>query len=183
MNTQSSNDAGMLFLQSVIKRFAEYKTLGDKTLAQLSEAQLHVQPNESSNSIAIIIEHMHGNMLSRWTSFLTEDGEKPWRNRDAEFETSTLSKEQLLQHWEEGWNVVMQALQSLKEDDLLKNITIRSQPLNVIDAINRQLAHYSSHVGQIVYLGKWLQGDKWQSLSIPKGQSQQVNEAMRAKHQ
>lgn len=183
MNTQASGNAGALFLQSVIKRFAEYKSLGDKTLGQLNEAQLHVQPNESSNSIAIIIEHMHGNMLSRWTNFLTEDGEKPWRNRDAEFEVPTLSKEQLLHHWEEGWNVVLNALQSLNEDDLLKNITIRSQPLNVIDAINRQLAHYSSHVGQIVYIGKWLLNEKWQTLSIPKGQSQQVNEAMRAKHQ
>ena len=182
MNNEASNNAAALYLQSVIKRFKEYKTLGEKTFSQLTEEQFHVQPNETSNSIAVIMQHMHGNMLSRWTNFLTEDGEKPWRDRDAEFEVQAFSKEQLLQRWEEGWTVVFNELNALKEDDLLKNITIRTQPLNVIDAINRQLAHYAYHVGQIVYLGKWLVSDKWQTLTIPKGQSKQVNEAMRTKN-
>ena len=162
---------GTAFLESAIKRFEEYKTLGDKTLAQLSEAELHVRPNNASNSIAIIVQHLHGNMLSRWTNFLTEDGEKPWRTRDAEFEPQALSRDELLQGWNEGWAAVFAALRALTEHDLLKKITIRNQPLIVVDAINRQLAHYSSHVGQIVYVGKWLKGDAWQTLSIPKNAS------------
>ncbi len=169
-----------IFLESAIKRFKEYKALGEKTFDQLEEAQLHQQPNEASNSIAIIIQHLHGNMLSRWTHFLTEDGEKTWRNRDAEFEVQQLSKDQLLQKWNEGWAAVLQTLESLQPEDLSKNIIIRSQPLVVVDAINRQLAHYSYHVGQIVYMGKWLKNNEWQTLSIPKGASQKFNEKMKA---
>lgn len=161
-------DIGTVYLESVIKRFNEYKTLGDKTFAQLSEKDFFFQPNEASNSIAVIIQHMHGNMLSRWTNFLTEDGEKNWRQRDEEFEVQDLSREQLIQRWEEGWNLLFDTLDSLTPGDLLKQITIRQQPLIVVDAINRQLAHYSSHVGQVVYLGKWIRGNQWTSLSIPK---------------
>jgi len=167
-------------LASYIKRFKEYKSLGDKTFAQLADAQMRQQPNEASNSIAIIIQHMHGNMLSRWTNFLTEDGEKIWRRRDDEFEAQSLSKEQLLALWEDGWKVLLATLESLQEEDLLKTITIRSQPLVVIDAINRQLAHYSYHVGQIVYLGRWMKEGEWTSLSIPKGDSIAYNEKMKA---
>jgi hypothetical protein len=172
-----------IFLESVIKRFNEYKTLGDKTFEQLNDEEMHFRPNEASNSIAVIIQHMHGNMLSRWTGFLTEDGEKEWRKRDEEFEEQPFSKQQLIEKWNEGWSVFLDALESLKEDDLLKTITIRSQPLVVIDAINRQMAHYSSHVGQIVYIGKWIRSAAWKSLSIPKGNSQQFNEGMqRSRH-
>jgi hypothetical protein len=167
------------FLQSAIKRFAEYKALGDKTFAQLSDEQMLWQPNEATNSIAIIVQHLHGNMLSRWTNFLTEDGEKPWRQRDAEFETAVTSKEEMLKRWEEGWAVLFGALNELTENHLGQTITIRSQPLFVVDAINRQLAHYSYHVGQIVLLGKWLKGDAWQTLSIAKGKSQQYNQAIK----
>lgn len=167
------------FLPSAINRFAEYKTLGDKTFAQLTEQDLHWQPNEATNSIAIIVQHMHGNMLSRWTNFLTEDGEKSWRQRDAEFESTVSSKDEILKKWEEGWAVLFAALYALTEDQLEQTITIRSQPLTVVDAINRQLAHYSYHVGQIVLLGKWLKGDAWQTLSIAKGQSQQYNQALK----
>jgi hypothetical protein len=163
------------FLDSAIKRFKEEKALGDKTMAQLNSEAMLWQPNETSNSIAIIVQHMHGNMLSRWTNFLTEDGEKEWRKRDAEFEPSVLSKEVLLHLWEEGWNTLFHTLNSLKPDDLLKTITIRSQPLLVVDAINRQLAHYSYHTGQIVQLGKWLLDTAWQNLSIPKGASLNFN--------
>lgn len=166
------------FLSSVIKRFKEQKTLGDKTIAQLTDADLHLMPNPESNSIAIIIQHLHGNMLSRWTNFLTEDGEKEWRKRDDEFEIHSNSKNEILQLWNAGWAACLVALESLTDDDLSKNITIRTQPLTVVDAIVRQLAHYSYHVGQIVYLGRWIKGTDWVSLSIPKGQSQQYNKAL-----
>ena len=169
------------FLSSAIKRFNEYKGLGEKTFAQLNDEQMLRQPNEASNSIAVIIQHLHGNMLSRWTNFLTEDGEKSWRQRDAEFEVHALSKEQLIQLWEEGWKVLLETLQSLTEEDLLKTVTIRSQPLIVIDAINRQLAHYSYHVGQIVYLGRWFKDTAWQSLSIPKGGSAAYTKTLESK--
>lgn len=167
-----------IFLESVIKRFKEYRTLGEKSFAQLHEDEMHFAPNEASNSIAVIIQHMQGNMLSRWTNFLTEDGEKPWRNRDDEFELHRFTKAELLEKWNEGWKVCLDTLESLKEEDLNKTITIRSQPLNVVDAINRQLAHYSYHVGQIVYLGRWIRKEEWKSLSIPKGNSQAFNEQM-----
>lgn len=167
-----------IFLESVIKRFKEYKALGDKTFEQLNDGDMLLKPDESSNSIAVIIQHLHGNMLSRWTGFLTEDGEKEWRNRDEEFEAHNFSKQQLLDQWNEGWNVFLHALESLKEEDLLKTITIRTQPLTVVDAINRQMGHYSYHVGQIVYIGKWIKSNEWKSLSIPKGTSQQFNRDM-----
>ena len=166
-------------LSSYIKRFKEYKSLGDKTFAQLNGEEMNRQPNDASNSIAMIIRHMHGNMVSRWTNFLTEDGEKAWRNRDEEFEVQSLSKEQLIQLWEEGWKVFLDTVQSLHEEDLLRTITIRLQPLIVVDAINRQLGHYSYHVGQVVYLGRWMKDKEWQSLSIPKGESDVYNKTMR----
>jgi uncharacterized damage-inducible protein DinB len=167
-----------IFLDSVIKRFKEHKVLGEKTFEQLTDAEMHFQPNEASNNIAVIIQHLYGNMLSRWTNFLTEDGEKAWRKRDDEFETHQYSKQQLMDKWDEGWKVFLDTLGSLKEDDLSKTITIRSEPLNVVDAINRQMAHYSYHVGQIVYLGRWIKKEQWKSLSIPKNKSQQFNEQM-----
>src|SRR5258708_8071922 len=136
----------------------------------------------SSNSIAVIIRHLNGNMLSRWTNFLTEDGEKPGRNRDEEFSEPTAGKDQLLTLWEKGWTCLLDTLRGLKEEDLLKTITIRSEPLLAIDAINRQLAHYPHHVGQIVYIGKMIRGAAWQSLSISKGASQAFNQFMEDKH-
>lgn len=170
------------YLSSVIKRCNEMKLLGEKTFVQVSEAGMHRQPNEASNSLAIIIQHLHGNMLSRWTNFLSEDGEKDWRQRDAEFENKVLPKEVLLQLWDEGWAVVLQSLRLLKEEDLLATVTIRSQPLTAIDAINRQVAHYSYHIGQIVYLGKWLLNEEWKSLSIPKGASVPFHEQMKKQY-
>ena len=169
----------MNFLELSIKRFKEYKALGDKTFEQLNDADLHKQPDAESNSIAIIIQHMHGNMLSRWTNFLTEDGEKPWRKRDDEFEIHQFSKQQLIENWNEGWKVFLDTLESLNEEDLSKTITIRTQPLHVMDAIIRQMAHYSYHVGQIVYLGKWIRSGKWKSLSIPKNRSDEFNNEMK----
>lgn len=167
-----------VFLESVIKRFKEYKELAEKTFDQLTDAQMLWQPNETSNSIAQIIQHLHGNMLSRWTNFLIEDGEKEWRRRDAEFERKDLTKAQLLQLWNEGWAVLLNTLSTLSPADLSKTITIRTQPLTVVDAINRQLAHYSYHVGQLVFLGKWIKNSEWQTLSIPKGGSQAFNDQL-----
>lgn len=172
---------GSSFLQSAIKRLSYYKDLGDKTLTRLNEADLHFKPNEESNSIAIIIQHTAGNMLSRWTDFLTSDGEKEWRNRDTEFEEQHLTKEQLVSYWQKGWDCCLGALQSLTEEDLLKIIYIRSEGLLVIDAINRQLAHYPYHVGQIIYLARVIKNKEWESLSIAKGASDQFNRQMQSK--
>ena len=164
------------FLESAKAQFAYYKMLGDKTFLQLSPEQMQWQPNTESNSIAIIVKHLWGNMLSRWTDFLTTDGEKEWRNRDAEFESShAKSKEALLEQWNAGWKVLLDTLEQLEEDDHGKEIFIRNQGHSVVEAINRQLCHYAYHVGQIVFLGKMLCTENWQSLSIPKGSSALYN--------
>jgi hypothetical protein len=168
-----------IFLAAVIKRLAYYKELGDKTFAVLETKDFHFCPTTESNSIAVIIQHVSGNMISRWTHFLTSDGEKEWRNRDEEFAIKTYSKEQLVELWEKGWDCCMDAIRKLEEDDLLKTIYIRGEGLTVVDAINRQLAHYPYHVGQIVYVGKMIKNDKWQSLSIPKNKSDEFNQQMK----
>jgi len=168
---------GAEYLQTAIKRLRYYKLLGEKTFEQLSDADFHYTPNAGSNSIAVIIQHVSGNMLSRWTNFLTEDGEKEWRSRDEEFEVHNYSKQQLIEMWEKGWTCFLDTLSSLTEDDLLKTVYIRRDPLTVIDAINRQLAHYPYHVGQILYIGKIVKGANWQSLSIEKGKSEAFNKS------
>jgi hypothetical protein len=157
-----------VIIQSAIRQFNDYKLLAERTFAQLEEPDFHFQPNETTNSIAINITHLCGNMKSRWTNFLTEDGEKDWRERDDEFEVHAYNREKLLQIWEEGWKVLFDALGSLQPSDLLKTIHIRSKPLTVTDAIQRQLTHYAYHVGQIVMLGKIIKGENWHNLSIPK---------------
>lgn len=164
-----------IFLRSSITRLESYKRLADEAIAKLTEEQLFYRPNNSSNSIAMIVHHMYGNMLSRWTNFLTEDGEKPWRMRDAEFEDFHCSKDELLQKWNDGWNCLFAALNNLTTKDLDKTIFIRTEPLNVCDAIIRQLMHYPYHVGQIIYQSKILLGDQFQSLSIPIGESDLFN--------
>ena len=163
------------YLTSIKTRFEFYKDLGDKTFAQLSEEHLFWQYNEESNSIAVIVKHLWGNMLSRWTDFLNADGEKEWRQRDAEFENDLCTREELLAKWEVGWNCLFNAINPLTEEDLTKEIRIRNEILSVVDAINRQLAHYAYHVGQIVVIGKMLCGADWISLSIPKGKSKEYN--------
>lgn len=172
---------GTEFLNSAIKRLSYYKELGDKTFEQLNDADFHFAPNAESNSIALIIQHMTGNMFSRWTDFLTTDGEKEGRNRDTEFEDQDLAKEELLDLWQRGWDCLLNTLHSLTGDDLLKTIYIRSEGLLVIDAINRQLAHYPYHVGQIIYLGKVIKNENWQNLSIARGKSDQFNQQMHSK--
>lgn len=159
------------FLKDTIKRFKYYKTLGDQTFAQLEEKDFFFQPSAESNTIAVIVQHMYGNMLSRWTNFLTEDGEKEWRKRDAEFDNTPLSKEDVLSFWNAGWDCLLKTLESLQPTDLMKTVTIRTEPLTVYDAILRQLAHYPYHVGQIVYVGRIIRDTDWKSLSIPKGES------------
>jgi len=153
--------------------------LGDKTLEQVNGAEMLWMPSSESNSIALTIQHLHGNMMSRWSNFLTEDGEKEWRNRDQEFEIKELTKEQILDLWNHGWNCLLDTLASLSPSDLNKTIYIRTEPLLVYDAILRQLAHYPYHVGQIVYLGRLIRNEDWKSLSIPKGKSQAFNEQMK----
>ena len=160
-------------LPELIKRFRYYKGLGERAMAQLPDEALFWQYNEESNSIAIIVNHLHGNMLSRWTNFLTEDGEKPWRTRDAEFENEIQNREQLRQKWEEGWDCLFKALEELKEEDLSRKVFIRSEAHTVSDAIFRQLAHYAYHIGQMVFLAKMIQNEDWQTLSIARGKSKE----------
>ena len=173
---------GQVYLESVIGRITTYKTLGDRTFAQLEEPHFHLVPAPGSNSIALIIQHVSGNMLSRWTNFLTEDGEKEWRNRETEFSPHSYDRAQLIGLWEKGWACLLDALGALTEADLLKTIYIRHEPLSVVDAINRQLAHYPYHVGQILYIGKMVRGTDWTSLSIAPGQSGAFNREMEQTH-
>lgn len=163
------------YLESVKKQLEYYKMLGEKTFEQLTEDQLFWHYNEDSNSIATIVKHLWGNMLSRWTDFLTTDGEKEWRNRDTEFENDITTKEEMIAKWNEGWNCLLKTLNSLTTQDLQKIIYIRNQGHTVTEAINRQLAHYPYHIGQIVFIGKMLAKNGWVSLSIPKGNSKTYN--------
>jgi hypothetical protein len=162
------------YLDSVIKQFLYYKMLGEKTFDQIPEEQLFWQHSPDSNSIATIVKHLAGNMLSRWTDFLTTDGEKSWRKRDMEFENDLGSKAEMMSLWAKGWKVMLDTLVSLSDEDLNQIVYIRNQGHTVMEAVNRQLAHYPYHVGQIVYIGKML-ASNWQSLSIPKGNSEQFN--------
>jgi len=163
------------YLESAIRQFEYYKMLGDQTIERLPGDRLFWQYNPESNSIAIIVKHLHGNMLSRWTHFLTADGEKEWRHRDAEFENDLKDKEEVILKWNEGWQCLFNALKTLTQEDFLKTIYIRNQGHTVVEAINRQLAHYPYHIGQMVFIGKMALDNKWQSLSIPRGNSESYN--------
>ena len=163
------------YLESIKQLFDYYKMLGEKTFAQLDEKELFWKYNEESNSIGTIVKHLWGNMLSRWTGFLTTDGEKEWRNRDAEFENDIKDKAELLSKWNEGWVCLRKGINGLTESDLTKVIYIRNQGHTVVEAISRQLGHCAYHIGQIVYIGKMVRDNKWNSLSIPKGKSKEVN--------
>jgi len=172
------------YLTSVKKQFAYYKMLGDKSFEQVNEEDLFWQPASNSNSIAVIGKHLWGNMKSRWTDFLIADGEKQWRNRDEEFEATIKTKDALLKHWQEGWDCVFTALDSINESNFETTIYIRNQGHTIVEAINRQLAHYAYHVGQIVFIAKIKNSENWQSLSIPKGDSKNFNATKfsKAKH-
>lgn len=163
------------YLDSVRKQFLYYKTLGEKTFDQLTSEQLFVALNDNTNSIAVIVKHLSGNMLSRWTDFLTTDGEKEWRNRDAEFEIAFSTREALITEWNKGWDCFLPVLDALEPTQLSQIIYIRNEGHTVVEAINRQLAHYSYHIGQIVFYGKLLKTEEWNSLSIPKNKSTDYN--------
>ena len=160
------------FLDHAIKIFQTQKDLADKAIAQLSDHELYVQPDDDSNSVAIIMKHMAGNMLSRWTNFLSTDGEKPWRDRDSEFIISDTDAAALKEHWENGWLCMFNTLVPLTEGDLMETVLIRGEEHTVIQAILRQISHYGNHVGQIVYIAKHIKKKDWKPLSIPKGQSE-----------
>lgn len=166
------------YLDSVKFEFQRYKTMGDKTFAQITDADIQWKYTDSDNSIALIVKHMVGNMLSRWTNFLTEDGEKPWRGRDKEFEEPFLTKTEMISAWEKGWNCLFGALSNIDSSNFENHISIRGGDHTIIEAINRQLAHYANHVGQIVFVGKMIKGQDWVSLSIPKGASKAFNKKM-----
>jgi hypothetical protein len=168
-------DIGIIFLESAVSRVSLYRELAERAMAGLKEEDFHFRPNPESNNIAIIIQHLSGNMLSRWTNFLSEDGEKSWRSRDLEFNDQQFSRDHLLKIWQEGWDCFLNSLRGLKTDDLLKTIHIRTEPIIVLDAINRQLSHYPNHAGQIIYIAKMILGKDWQSLSIPLGDSEKFN--------
>lgn len=163
-----TNNLHQDFLKSTLGLFDEYKTLGENALKQIPEEHWYWQYNENSNSISILIKHLWGNMMSRWTDFLDSDGEKPWRERDAEFEQDDLSPDALMEKWEQGWTTLFNAISRLKEEDMGKTVQIRGKTHSVYDAILRQLAHYAAHIGQIMYIGKMLKDQEWNSLSVPK---------------
>jgi uncharacterized damage-inducible protein DinB len=165
----------MQYLDSVKRQFKMYKSLGEKAMAQIADDQLNWQANEDSNSVAAIVKHMWGNMMSRWTDFLTTDGEKPWRRRDAEFDNEVMNRDAIMKIWEEGWQCLFNALDSITDADLERIIYIRNEGHTVLEAVNRQIAHYSYHVGQIVYLSKLRTVGAWKSLSIPRNQSDSYN--------
>ena len=169
------------FLESSIKFFEYYKKLGEGAIAQLTDSEVLYQPNEASNSIALIVHHISGNMLSRFTDFLTTDGEKPWRNREQEFNESYRDKKTMMQAWENGWECLFKALKDLQPSDLSKIIYIRNEGQTVLEAIQRQLAHYPHHIGQILFQAKVLKGSAFKSLSIPKGNSESYNQSKFAK--
>lgn len=163
------------YLESCKRLFLYYKTLGEKAMEQLEDEQLFFAANEDTNSIAVIVQHLSGNMLSRWTDFLTSDGEKDWRNRDGEFELSIHTKEELLKLWKKGWDCLFTAINALTEEQLTQIVYIRNEGHTVLDAINRQLAHYPYHIGQMVFYAKMLKKTEWSSLSIPKNKSNDYN--------
>ena len=164
------------YIDDAITTFRGYKKLAEKALDQLRDEEYFVTIDEESNSVAVIMKHLAGNMLSRWTDFLTTDGEKPERNRDMEFviEPQT-SKSEVMTYWEKGWQRTFETLQALQPKDLLLTVMIRGQAHTVVQAINRQLAHYPYHIGQIVFLAKHFRSADWKSLSIPKNKSTQFN--------
>lgn len=168
------------YLEDTLAVFHYYKRLAEGAIAQVSDEQLSLALDPEMNSIALIVKHLAGNMCSRWTDFLTTDGEKPWRNRDCEFETPPQSRAELMELWDKGWTIFFAAIEPLTDADLSRTVTIRGEVHSVMQAINRQLAHYPYHCGQIVFLAKHLQSANWHSLSVPRGHSQEFNQKIAA---
>jgi Protein of unknown function (DUF1572) len=163
------------FIEDALAIFRQYKLLGERAINQVTDDQLFASLDDESNSIAIIVKHITGNMRSRWTDFLTTDGEKPSRDRDSEFVDPPRTREALLRDWEDGWACVFHAIEPLTDADLARTVTIRGEAHSVMQAINRQLAHYPMHVGQIVMLAKHYAGEKWQTISVPRNRSAEYN--------
>jgi uncharacterized damage-inducible protein DinB len=177
------SEIGALYIDEAFRSLRGHKRLADDAIAQLSDEQFFAVPDTESNSVAITVKHMAGNMRSRFTDFLTTDGEKPDRNRDQEFELSAqTTRADVMRWWEEGWAHVFEALDFLKPEDLSRTVFIRAEPHSVLQAINRQIAHYAYHCGQIVFLAKHLRSTEWKSLSVPRGQSEEFNRRMLEKH-
>jgi Protein of unknown function (DUF1572) len=172
-----TDSVALEFLRVSRKFFLQSRTLGERALEQVPEAKMHHHPEES-NSLAVIVKHMAGNMRSRWSNLFGSDGETAGRNRDAEFAEDKRTKSEILEEWNAGWNVFFKAFDALEPADLTRTITIRGESISVIGALQRQLAHYAHHTGQIVYLAKAVVGPEWQSLSIPKGESAVFNQKM-----
>jgi hypothetical protein len=168
------------YIEDALAIFRQYKQLGEKAIAQVADEQLFATRDEESNSIAIIVKHITGNMRSRWTDFLTSDGEKPTRNRDSEFVDPPDTREALLREWEQGWSCVFSALEPLTDADLPRTVTIRGEAHSVMQAINRQLAHYPMHIGQIILLAKHYAGPHWQTLSVARNRSAEFNRKVAA---
>jgi hypothetical protein len=168
------------YVDDSVDLLRHYKKLAERAMDQVTDEQLYATLDGEMNSIAVVAKHMAGNMRSRWTDFLTTDGEKPDRDRDAEFENPPATREALLQVWEDGWNRVFQALEPLSDADLGRTVTIRGEAHSVMQAINRQMAHYANHVGQIVLLAKHFAQEKWQSLSVPRNRSTEFNRRVAA---
>jgi Protein of unknown function (DUF1572) len=176
-----SDELARHFLADALKLFRNYKELGEKAIAQVSDEELFVTLDPEANSIALIVKHLWGNMRSRWTDFLTTDGEKPDRHRDTEFELHEPATRATVERWwTDGWQLVFAAVEPLTPEDLLRTVLIRGIPHTVMQAINRQTTHYAQHVGQIVFLAKHLRSSEWQSLSIPRGQSEKFNQHLPA---
>jgi hypothetical protein len=171
------------YLNDALAVFRQYKGLAERAIAQLTDEQLTKTLDPEMNSVALVVKHMAGNMRSRWTDFLTSDGEKTWRNRDSEFVDPPSTREQLLEMWNAGWQLVFSALEPLSDQDLSRTVTIRGEPHSVMQAINRQIAHYCYHCGQIVFLAKHLQSEKWTPLSVPRGKSAEFNARMMSTRQ
>jgi hypothetical protein len=174
-----ANNLAQHYLENVISEFRIMQKQGERAIAQLDDEQLFFTLDPESNSVAILVKHLAGNMRSRWTDFLTSDGEKPDRQRDTEFLLdANTTRTDVLKWWEQGWRCLFDALEALQPDDLLRTVVIRLEDHTVVQAINRQLTHYATHVGQIVFLAKHLKSSAWQTLSVPRGQSEQFNQKM-----
>ena len=159
------------YRRDIVRTFRSYKTLGERAMAQVSDADLHTLVDPDANSIALVVKHIAGNLRSRFRDFLTSDGEKPDRNRDSEFEMGPAARAEVMRWWESGWTVALESIDALTPDDLEKTIRIRGEAFLVVEALNRSVTHTAYHVGQIVFLAKHFAGAKWTSLTIPKGQS------------
>jgi hypothetical protein len=179
MKTEPAN---RLVIEALTKRFEDYKRMAEKAFGQISDQQLHQPLDENTNSVAVIVKHMSGNLRSRFTDFLTSDGEKPDRDRDSEFVDDIADRASLVRVWENGWRCLFDALANLSDSELVKGVKIRGEPHTVIDALLRQLAHHAYHVGQVVQLSRYLAKDQWTVLTVPRGGSKQFNAAMREKH-